>query len=66
MPLFFLQGAYIAAQGPVPATVNDFVRMIWEQECKVIIMVCKEFENGKVCVCEGTDFAFKVRIEKNS
>ncbi|KAL5516615.1 hypothetical protein EMCRGX_G001998 [Ephydatia muelleri] len=39
--------AYIAAQGPLPNTVNDFVRMLWENNTEIIIMACREVEMGK-------------------
>ncbi|XP_056280104.1 tyrosine-protein phosphatase non-receptor type 22 isoform X2 [Pseudoliparis swirei] len=39
--------AYIATQGPLPHTVLDFLRMLWEYEVKVVIMACREFEMGK-------------------
>ncbi|KAM4736860.1 tyrosine-protein phosphatase non-receptor type 22 [Anableps anableps] len=39
--------AYIATQGPLPHTVVDFLRMIWEYDIKVIVMSCREFEMGK-------------------
>ncbi|XP_056000720.1 uncharacterized protein LOC125654825 isoform X5 [Ostrea edulis] len=39
--------AYIASQGPLPTTVDDFWRMVWEQRVRVILMACKEVEVGK-------------------
>ncbi|KZC14866.1 Receptor-type tyrosine-protein phosphatase C [Dufourea novaeangliae] len=37
---------YIACQAPMDATITDFWRMIWEQQCKVIIMLTDLVENG--------------------
>ncbi|XP_046405755.1 uncharacterized protein LOC124170822 isoform X2 [Ischnura elegans] len=39
--------AYIASQGPLPHTVNDFWRMVVECEVQVIVMACNEEESGK-------------------
>ncbi|KAM6237263.1 tyrosine-protein phosphatase non-receptor type 22 [Porphyrio hochstetteri] len=39
--------AYIATQGPLPTTVVDFWRMIWEYEVLMVVMACMEFEMGK-------------------
>ncbi|KAM4859357.1 tyrosine-protein phosphatase non-receptor type 18 [Thomomys bottae] len=48
----FIQGAdgsraYIATQGPLPHTLLDFWRLVWEFRIKVILMACREFENGR-------------------
>ena len=60
--MFTLQGindlpAYIAAQGPLPGTVNDFWRMIWQYDVKVIVMASNEYEAGKVTTKTNTSFA---------
>ncbi|XP_057601560.1 tyrosine-protein phosphatase non-receptor type 18 isoform X2 [Hippopotamus amphibius kiboko] len=39
--------AYIATQGPLPHTLLDFWRLIWEFRVKVILMACRETENGR-------------------
>lgn len=39
--------AYIATQGPLPHTLLDFLRMLWEYNIEVVVMACREFEMGK-------------------
>ncbi|KAG1652516.1 Receptor-type tyrosine-protein phosphatase beta [Nymphon striatum] len=44
---FHSQREYIATQGPLPQTVDDFWRLVWEQEVFVIVMVTQCVERGK-------------------
>jgi len=38
---------YIATQGCLENTVTDFWRMVWQENCRIIVMTTKEVERGK-------------------
>ncbi|KAG7456125.1 hypothetical protein MATL_G00248510 [Megalops atlanticus] len=41
---------YIATQGPMINTVNDFWQMAWQEDCPVIVMITKLKEKNEKCV----------------
>ncbi|KAF2967992.1 hypothetical protein GQX73_g5572 [Xylaria multiplex] len=39
---------YIAAQGPLPATFEDFWSVVWDQDVRVVVMLTAEEEGGQL------------------
>lgn len=39
---------YIATQAPIPQTFDDFWRVVWEQDARLIVMLTAESEGGQV------------------
>ncbi|XP_053545324.1 receptor-type tyrosine-protein phosphatase beta [Bombina bombina] len=48
IPGYTSKTEFIAAQGPLPQTVNDFWRMIWEKNIRTIVMLTRCIETGKL------------------
>lgn len=58
-----IKSYYIACQAPLPNTVVDFWRMVWEQNSRVIVMLTEYMENGVVSIfvlCKYLSLAFLV------
>ncbi|XP_078286526.1 receptor-type tyrosine-protein phosphatase H-like [Rhinoraja longicauda] len=74
MPGYRLNKAFIAAQGPLPNTVEDFWRMVWEQKTKVIVMLtncvelnrvkCEHYWPKNLASCLYGDFAVNIISEE--
>ncbi|KAG8439679.1 hypothetical protein GDO86_005743 [Hymenochirus boettgeri] len=47
MPGINFRREYIATQGPLPATKDDFWKMVWEQNVHIIVMVTQCTERGR-------------------
>uniref|UniRef100_A0A3Q3EI83 protein-tyrosine-phosphatase n=1 Tax=Kryptolebias marmoratus TaxID=37003 RepID=A0A3Q3EI83_KRYMA len=48
MPGYLSRKEFIAAQGPLPTTVSDFWRMIWEKNVHTLVMLTRCNEQGRV------------------
>ena len=42
------KNSFIATQAPIECTIKDFWKMVWEQNSKTIVVLCKEYEKGEV------------------
>uniref|UniRef100_A0A0N5C7S2 Tyrosine-protein phosphatase domain-containing protein n=1 Tax=Strongyloides papillosus TaxID=174720 RepID=A0A0N5C7S2_STREA len=42
------KNSYICTQAPLPDTVKDFWRMVWQSRARSVVMLCEIMENGKV------------------
>ena len=42
------RNSFIATQAPIECTIKDFWKMVWEQNSKTIVVLCKEYEKGEV------------------
>ncbi|XP_035013187.2 receptor-type tyrosine-protein phosphatase eta isoform X2 [Hippoglossus stenolepis] len=48
MPGYNSRKEFIASQGPLPITVSDFWRMIWEKNVQTLVMLTRCNEQGRV------------------
>ncbi|XP_053105145.1 tyrosine-protein phosphatase non-receptor type 7 [Hemicordylus capensis] len=60
--------AYIATQGPMLNTINDFWTMVWQEEAPLIVMLTKLKEEKEKCICywpetEATYGPFTIRVQ---
>ena len=45
---FLSKKKYIATQGPLPVTFQDFWKMAWEERSRVVVMLTREKEMGRI------------------
>ncbi|XP_043535235.1 receptor-type tyrosine-protein phosphatase H-like [Chiloscyllium plagiosum] len=62
MPGYKSSNEFIAAQGPLPSTVPDFWRMVWEQKTDVIVMLTNCTEGGRWKNVQQADEMFSKEV----
>lgn len=48
IPGYSRENEYIATQGPLHSTMDDFWRMVWEHRASIIVMLTQTIERGQV------------------
>ncbi|CAH8602694.1 unnamed protein product [Heterobilharzia americana] len=59
------QNAYIATQGPLPHTISDFWRMVWEQRSAMIVSMTRLEEKARVKLNFRTSANLKESIDEH-
>ncbi|KAE8296483.1 Receptor-type tyrosine-protein phosphatase eta [Larimichthys crocea] len=59
MPGYNSRKEFIAAQGPLPVTVKDFWRMVWEKNVQTLVMLTRCNEQGRVKCEKYWDYGTK-------